>query len=301
MGTNRKMTIRRAVALSGLGLFFALCAILPAAAAGVRVTVNGTPITDVQIQQRARLMGLEHHPGNLTTEATNELINEALELQEAKRLNITITDAEVQDSFNTVARNLKLSPDKLELVLTSNGISPDSLKDRIRATLAWNQVTSNVIQARVQFSEADLTKQAAAKLTAADSYDYILKQVTFIGKGARTADANRYRAQFKGCDSAVPISEKFTDVAVTDIGRRHATQLPPPIAAELSKLPVGGITKPHPDPSGTAMLAICDKEAAKDLTFITNQLRQNEGNDKLKQQTDAYLADLKAKAKIVRS
>jgi len=268
-------------------------------AQNVVVMVNGDPITDYDIEQRAALKALEGKPG--TKGATEELINEALELQEAKRLNINITDSQVNDSFLQVARNLKLAPDKLTLVLTSNGISADNLKDRIRATLAWNQITSNVIMPRVQFSEADLTAEAQSKLTAANSYDYILKQVTFIGKGARTGDANRYRAQFKGCDTAVPLSEKFTDVAVTDIGRRHATQLPPAVATELGALPVGGISKPHTDQSGTVMLAVCEKEVAKDTTFITNQLRTTAGNDQLQQQQDKYLADLKAKAKIVRS
>jgi peptidyl-prolyl cis-trans isomerase SurA len=295
------MALFRLIAAITLSLALAALPAMPASAAGVRVTVNGTPITDIQVNQRARLMRLEHHPGNLTTEATNELIDEALKLQEAKRLNITITDAQVNDSYATVAHNLKLSPDKLTQLLNGNGVGPDSLKDRIRATLAWNQITSNVIMPRVQFSEADLTKEAQEKLTAANSYDYILKQVTFIGKGARTADANRYRAQFKGCDSAVPLSEKFTDVAVTDIGRRHATQLPPAVAAELGALPVGGISKPHTDQSGTVMLAVCEKEVAKDTTFITNQLRTSAGNDQLQQQQDKYLADLKSKAKIVRS
>ena len=222
-------------------------------------------------------------------------------MQEAKRLGITVTDDQVDQSFLNVSRNLKVSVDKLELILNSAGVGPDTLKDRIRATLAWNQISTNVITPRVSFSEADLAKQAETKLTAANSFDYILKQVIFIGKAARTGDANRYRSQFKGCDSAVKLSESFTDVAVTDLGRRHATQLTLPIATELGSLPVGGITKPKPDPRGTMMLAICQKEEAKDLTFITNQLRQTAGNDKLQQEVDKYLADLKAKAKIVRS
>jgi peptidyl-prolyl cis-trans isomerase SurA len=300
MEANRKMTIVRPVVALVLSLLLLAGLHAPAMAAGVRLTVNDTPITDVQISQRAKLMQLEHHPGNLTTAATNELINEALELQEAKRLSISITDAQVDSSLLNVARNLKVSVDKLQLILTANGVGIDTLKDRIRATLAWNQITQNVITPRVSFSEADLAAQAQAKLTAANSFDYILKQVTFIGKAARMADANRYRAKFKGCDSAVPLSESFTDVAVTDIGRRHATQLPLPVATELGALPVGGITKPHADPAGTVMLAICQKEEAKDVTFITNKLRQTAGNDQLQQQTDKYLADLKAKAKIVR-
>jgi peptidyl-prolyl cis-trans isomerase SurA len=275
--------------------------VAPVSAAGVRITVNDQPITDIQIAQRAKLMQLEHHPGNLTVAATDELIAEALKMQEAKRLSITVTDAQVDDSLLNVARSLKVSTDKLALILNGAGVGVDSLKDRIRATLAWNQITQNVITPRVQLSEGDLTKEAETKVTAANSYDYILKQVTFIGKGARTADANRYRSQFKGCDSAVQVSESFTDVAVTDIGRRHATQLPVPIATELGKLPVGGITTPKTDPTGTILLAVCEKEEAKDLTFITNQLRSNAGNDQLQVETDKYLADLKSKAKIIRN
>lgn len=292
------MTTYRTYAALALGLLLSIGAALPAFAAGVRVTVNDTPITDVQISLRAKLMGLEHHPGNLTKAATDELINEALELQDAKRYGINITDAQVDTAYLGVARGLKVAPDKLNLILNSAGVGADTLRDRLRATLAWNQVTQNVITPRVQFSEADLAKQAAGKATTSNSYDYILKQVTFLGKGARIADANRYRSQFKGCDSAVPLSQKFTDAAVTDIGRRHATELSPAIATELGAIPVGGITKPHPDSTGTVMIAICEKNAAKDLTFITNQLRQSEGNGQLKDQVDKYLADLKSKAKI---
>jgi len=295
------MTIARSIAAAALGALLLTGSLGAAVAAGVRITVNDTPITDIQISQRAKLMQLEHHPGNLTTAATDELINEALETQEARRLGISISDSQVEQSYLNVARNLKVSEDKLTLILNTAGVGGDTLKDRIRATLAWSQVTTNMITPKVTFSEADLAKEAATKVTAANSFDYILKQIIFIGTSPRMADANRYRSQFKGCDSAVPLSQSFTDVAVTDMGRRHATQLQLPVATELGSLPVGGITKPMKDPRGVSMLAICEKEEAKDLTFITNQLRQTEGNDRLQQEQDKYLADLKAKAKIVRS
>jgi peptidyl-prolyl cis-trans isomerase SurA len=287
-----------------LGFALLLAAAAPVLAAGVKVTVNETPISDVQIAQRAKLMQLEHHPGNLTKAATDELINEALEMQEAKRLKIEVSDADVDNAYLAIARNLKISQDKLTQVLAANGVGIDTLKNRLRATLAFNQITQAIITPRVQFSEAELAKEAATKVTAANSYDYILKQILFIapggkGAGGRVGDANRYRARFKGCDSAVKLSESFRDAAVTDVGRRHATQLPEPIAAELGRLPVGGLTKPRVVAGGVEMLAICSKEEARDLTFITNQLRQTAGNDKLKAETDKYLADLKAKAKIV--
>ena len=116
---------------------------------------------------------------------------------------------------------------------------------------------------------------------------------------SRTADANRYRNAYKGCDSAVDVSLGFTDAAVRDMGRRHATQLPDALAAELAKLNVGGITKPRVTESGVSMLAICAKEAAKDLTFIKSKLRNEQGSKAMEAEAATYLEELKKKAQIV--
>jgi peptidyl-prolyl cis-trans isomerase SurA len=294
----RQVSVRHGLGWA-LGVALLLSAPVGAAhAAGVRVTVNQTPITDVQIEQRAKLLRLQSQKGNVQRAAQDQLIDEALEMQDAKKYNVEVSEAQIDAQLTSMAQGLRISADKLKQILAANGVGMQTLRDQIRAAIAMNQISQNVLSARVQVSEADLTRQAEGKVTAANSYDYILKQILFVGKGSRAGDASRYRARFKGCDSAVQLSQSFTDAAVTDIGRRHATQLPAPIAAELAKLPVGGITTPHRDPNGTAMFAICQKEEAKDLTFITNQLRQNEGNTELKAETDKYLADLKAKAKI---
>lgn len=290
--------------LSALVVSLALLfAVATAEAASVKVKVNGDPITDIQIAQRQSLMKLEGKSGQQG--AIDELVNEALELQEAKRLNITVSDAEIDDAVLQLARQIKVSMSNLQKVLTDNGVGMQTLRDRMKANLAWNKVTAGVINQRVKISDADIDKEAKAKLTAANSFDYILKEVYFImpgGKGnasARTAQANQYRKSFAGCDSAVQLSLSYTDAAVRDIGRRNANQLPPPIAAELSKLNVGGITSPRVVDGGISMLAICAKEGSTDTTFIADDLRQNAGNGALKNETDKYLADLKAKAQII--
>lgn len=285
----------------GLALLLPLAA--PVQAATVKVTVNGTPITDVQIAQRVGLLKLERRGAK---EATDELINEALQLQEAKRLGFEIAESDVDEAVLQVARQLKVSVSNLTKILTDSGVSMQTLRDRLRATIAWNKVSATAISAQVKVSEAEIDKEAKAKLTAANSYDYMLKEVLFLlpgGKGSaskRTAEANQYRKSFKGCDSAVQLSLSYTDAAVRDVGRRHATQMPDAIAQELSKLNVGGITKPRVVEGGVSMLAVCSKEVAEDTTFLANNLRQDAGNSGLKSAANKYLADLKAKAQIIR-
>ena len=283
-----------------LALLFAMAT---AEAATVKIKVNGDPITDIQISQRQSLMKLEGKSSQQA--AMDELVNEALELQEAKRLKLDVSEAEIDEAVLQLARQIKVSLSNLQKVLTDNGVGMQTLRDRMKANLAWNKVTGSVINSRVQISDADIDKAAKAKLTAANSFDYILKEVYFImpgGKGnasARTAQANQYRKSFNGCDGAVQLSLSYTDAAVRDIGRRNANQLPPPIADELGKLNVGGITKPRVVDGGISMLAICAKEASADTTFIANDLRQNAGNGALKNESDKYLAALKAKAQII--
>ena len=116
---------------------------------------------------------------------------------------------------------------------------------------------------------------------------------------ARSGQANNYRSKFAGCDTAVDLSLAYTDAAVIDVGRRHATQLPEAIAKELAGLNVGGITKPRVVESGVSMLAVCEKTQAEDLTFIKGDLRAEQGNEALQGQVEKYLADLRARAKII--
>lgn len=289
--------------LVGLTLLGATLA--PAEAATVKISVNGQPITDIQISQRVALKRIERSGGQ--KEAVKELVDEALEVQEAQRLGFTISDSDVDDAFLQVARNLKMSASNLSKVLSDNGVALQTMRDRLKANLAWQKVTAAAVSSRVQLSEADIDAQAKAKLTASESFDYILKEVLFItgssdgSAAARTAQANQYRKAFKGCDTAVDETLKFRDAAVRDVGRRHATQLPDAIAKELSTLSVGGITKPRVVQGGVSMLAICAKEASNDTTFIANELRQDAGNGALKKEADKYLADLRAKAQIVYS
>jgi len=290
----------RAISALIVGVLLSMAAAMPSLAQNARVTVNGTPITDVQISQRVKLFTLEGNRGG-SKGATEQLINEAIQMDEAKRMGISVSNAQVDDAFLQIARNLKMSSDKLRQMLQQGGINMDTLKDRLRAAIAWNAVTEQAIMPQVQISDLELDQQAANKLQAYQGFDYILKEIIFVGQGSsgRTGQANQYRRSFAGCDTAVDLSLKYTDAAVIDVGRRHATQMPEAIAKELAGLNVGGITKPRVVESGVSMLAVCEKAQAEDLTFIKSDLRAEAGNDALAGQTEKYMAELRKRAKII--
>ncbi|WP_375597761.1 SurA N-terminal domain-containing protein [Devosia sp. Naph2] len=288
--------IRRALGAMLIGLALTLGAVSTASAATV-VTVNGDPISDLQVDQRLRLFRME---GNNTGRngALQQLITEAIQLQEAKRLGINISNAQVDDAFLQISRNLNVSRDRLTQMLEQGGVSAQTLQDRLRAAIAWNAVTEAAITPQVQISELELDQRAAQQIADFQKFDYILKEIIFVGGGGRSGQANRYRSSFAGCDSAVELSLAYTDVAVVDIGRRHATQMPDAIAKELAGLNVGAISKPRAIETGLSMLAICEKVQAEDLTFVKGGLREDVGGDALAKEAEAYLERLRSQAKI---
>jgi len=290
----------RAAGAMIIGVILSLAAALPAAAQNVRVTVNGTPITDLQVAARVKLFAIEGNKTG-TRGATEQLINEALQVEEAKRLGVTVSNAQIDDALLQIARNMNVSQDKLVSMLQQGGVSTETLRDRLRAAIAWNAVTERAIMPQVQISELALDQQAEGKVQPFQTFDYILKEIIFVGAGssARSGQANNYRLKFAGCDTAVDLSLAYTDAAVIDVGRRHATQLPEAIAKELAGLNVGGITKPRVVESGVSMLAVCEKAQAEDLTFIKSDLRAEQGNQALEGRVTSYLEDLRNRAKII--
>ena len=294
----RFANFRRATATLFIALCVATSAVAPSFAATV-VTVNGEAISDVQVDQRMRLFRME---GNNTGRngALEQLITEAIQTQEAKRLGITVSNAQVDAAFLQIARNLNVSRDRLQQMLQEGGVGSETLQARLRAAIAWNGVAEMAVMPNVQISELELDQQAAQKGADYQNFDYILKEVTFIGGGGRSGQANSYRSNFAGCDSAVQLSLTFNDVAVVDVGRRHATQMPDAIARELAGLNVGGITKPRATEAGLAMLAVCEKVQAQDLTFVKGGLRDEAGSGAYEREVKAYLDRLRANAKIIR-
>ena len=280
----------------------------PALAASVKFVVNGITITDNDINQRALFMRLERKGKSNADRrrlAQDELINEAVQLAEARRLGIEVNEADVTKAYSRIAVNAKLSVSKLNQILNAAGVQSKTLKDRLRAQFAWRDVVRGTLHQKIKISDVDLDLAAREQLGDTVSYDYMLTEVLFLSSAggsvkSRTSQANQYRRNFNGCASAVELSLSYRDAAVKPIGRRHSTQLPDAVAKELAKLNVGQISKPRTVSNGVQMLAICEKSAAEDLSYVKSKLRSEVGAEKLQKEAEAFLKKLRDKATIER-
>src|SRR5262245_52269677 len=118
----------------------------PAAAQQVVALVNGDPITAIDIAQRTKLVQLSTHRVPSRQEVLDELIDEKLKLQDAKRWKLEITDSEVNSSFSSIATRAGSTPEKFTQALAVQGVSVDAVKTRIKADLGWSQIVRGKFQ-----------------------------------------------------------------------------------------------------------------------------------------------------------
>ena len=96
--------------------------------------------------------------------AEDELINEALQIAEARRLGFEANERTVDQAYNRIAVNAKLSAAKLTQILNGAGVQSKTVKDRLRAQYAWQAVVSQVLRQKVKISDLDLDLAAKEQL-----------------------------------------------------------------------------------------------------------------------------------------
>ena len=146
-------------------LVIALCLLsLPALAAGrIVAVVNDDAITSSDLDERLRLAitasGLSDSAemrSRFSREVLRNLIDEKLQLQEAKRLNITVSDAEINEGITRIAKQNNMAADAFLAMLARSGVSKGALQNQLRAGLAWNKVTDRKIRPAIRVGDADV-------------------------------------------------------------------------------------------------------------------------------------------------
>lgn len=304
------MRLRLVPVFLGLALF--LTAPLPQQAqAAIRVIVNDQPITDYDISQRARLITLTQRKSASVAkrQAQEELVDDHVKLAEAERMGIDISQSQVDSAYGNIARNVKMSPGQLSKALGQGGVKPETLKYRLKAQLAWNQIVQARFRGKIEVDESDII--AALKKTDEEdrqkSIEYDLKRVIVVVpksssggfKSKRKRESDQIRAAFNDCENPGAVLGKYSEVVVQPIGRRLETELPENMRKEIAALQPGKLTKASTTPVGYEMIAVCGKrEIASDIavrTELENELRAKEGES----QSRRYLLEIRRRATII--
>jgi peptidyl-prolyl cis-trans isomerase SurA len=302
--------------LAALALTFAVAemAAPPHAIAqsAIRVVVNDEPVTTYEVQNRTRMLRLFSGGRQGEEEALEQLIDEKLMLQEAKRRGMGVTEAEVDAEFARRAGQAGLSPDQFAQAFRQNGVDVETFKEFLLAGMVWSDIVRARVRATVDVTETDvaaaLEKRAGVEeqLDQQAASEYMLQQILFVipekaGAGVeaqRKNDANAFRAAFRGCDSSLEQAKGVPGVVVKPKVRREENQISGELKEAIAQLEIGGIAGPERVAEGFQLVAICDKKTIAGHTVTTQKLERELTNERGQMLARRYLRDLRSDAVI---
>lgn len=281
------------------------------AASTIKIIVNDQAITSLDIQARAKLLQIAMRlgAGAATQQAQEELINEQLRIQEGARRGIVVSEDAIQAAVTSIASRSKMTLAQFEQALGKSGVPIKTFKDRIRSQMVWGRIVRAKIQQDMKAESADLIKQmqnrekAASEVTADD---YVLQRVVFAVRASasaaevarRKSEADALRNKFRSCDQDIAFAKSLKEVAVINVGRKLASEVPSGLKEALDQTAEGHLTPPQRSDLGFEMFAICDKIPVTGEAAVTANL-DAEALDKRGEETSKALTkELRQKANI---
>ncbi len=237
--------------------------------------VNGDVITDTDVEHRLNLVLAANQGGQISPEerarlrvqVLRNLIDEKLEIQEAKSLEIVLPDEEVEQAFARVSANFRQSPQQFEAYLKKNNTSSATLKQQIRAELHWNRVLRRKVEPLVNVGD-DEVQSVIDKLKAAKGQDEYRIGEIFLSATPETQaqameGAARIAEQVRGGASFVAYARQFSEASTAavggDLGWVRPVQLSGPVQAALQSLQKGQISDPIAVTGGVMLISVIEK------------------------------------------
>ncbi|AEI36932.1 MAG: peptidylprolyl isomerase [Zymomonas mobilis subsp. pomaceae] len=239
--------------------------------------VNGTIITNTDIDQSFALAAAgsggqipEEERSQLRLQILRNLIDETLQVQEAKANDIIVTPAEINQTYEHFARNLKKTPEGFSEYLHNIGASEKALKRQIEGELAWRRLMGRRIEPFINVSNEEvqgiINRLKAAKGKEEYHVVEIFLSATDANRAEVKANATRIAQQILKEGGAAAFSayarqysEASTAARGGDMDWVRAEQLPDALAQAVQKMPVGSAVGPLETPSGFSIIALEDK------------------------------------------
>jgi peptidyl-prolyl cis-trans isomerase SurA len=245
-------------------------------------------------------------PG-LRKEALEELIDERLKLQEAKKLNVVASDEEVDKIMDSIAEKNKMTPVEFQAHLKKMGADASVMRQRFKANMSWQEVIRRKFGAQIAVNDRDVDRIVAnSPGTSGDGVELQVQRIVLpIPSGVdqkiiakRMAEGEGLAQRGGGCAQMASHATTVAGGRFDNLGSRLPSAIPEPTRSLLLAAKDGELLPPTVGTEGVEIWAVCSrKSVAADQErrqSVQAELRQKEFEVLARK----YLKDLRQDAAI---
>ena len=238
-------------------------------------TVNGEIITATDIEERMALIRIANNNAELPAEEVqrlrqqvfSNLIDEKLQIQEAKAAKIEIDENVVDQQFARLAARFKQNPDQFSKYLASKGSSSAAVKQQIRGEYAWDRLLSRNIQSTTNVSTEEVSAIVKQLNEAKGQDEFHIGEIylssTPENAAAVTENARKIIQALQAGGSFAAYARQFSEASTAvvggDLGWVKAGQLPESMAQAAMQMQPGQLVGPVEVPGGVSIMVMIDR------------------------------------------
>ncbi len=274
--------------------------------------VNDEAITEYDLDQRVRmnktLNGATGSKRKLRQAALGELIDNILKRQEAKRLKLNVTAADIDQSYQRMSDRAGVTKNAWALRLKSGGVTIKTIKQEIDASLSWRRVVQTRFGRRIQVENTDVDReyQKALGVPRKSQSFYVIRRLVLPLKTTAseiqvsiTADkAKQILAKFRGCGRIKQAIAGMGRVKIDAAQTIPVSEAPNELRQALNKVGPGKAIGPGRTKEGVFIIGYCELKRVQAEEITREAVEQRLLYRKFDRIGSQFLGDLKRDAVI---
>ncbi|MEF3047393.1 peptidylprolyl isomerase [Pseudotabrizicola sp. L79] len=123
--------------------------------------INDAVITQYELDQRIRFLTLLRIPGDPVESAMKGLTNDRLAAIEAKRVNLRLTNEQIEAGMSEFAARANLSAEQFVAAISEGGVAAESFRDFVANGLLWRELVRAKYGSSISITEAEIDRAIA--------------------------------------------------------------------------------------------------------------------------------------------
>lgn len=244
----------------------------------IAAVVNDDIISLRELQGRLQMAlayaGMPNTPEGrqrLAPQVLRKLIDEHLQMQEAARVKISLSAAEVDNGVAMIEEQNRLPKGALLAGLARVGVDPQLVRDQIKADLTWMRVTNRVLLSQVKVGEEEVTDRLETLRERRGRPEFLLAEIILpVDNPAQEDDARqtgeRLLEQLKAGRPFAALARQFSRSPTAGnggtMGWLAEASLDDEIAGPVAQLTKGQVSPLIRTSSGFTILTLMDQRIA---------------------------------------